>query len=386
MRRTLPALLGLALLLTLGASPGQAAPRHEPDRAAVPTPTLRVSVVARGLDLPWDVQALPSGRLLITERTSKRLLTLYRGRLTRISYPTSTVWAQGETGLMSLAVDPDFQKNRRFYTCQGSYRSGGGHDIKVMAWRLGPRNAQATLQRRLLTGLPTTSGRHGGCRLLIGPSGALVVGTGDATVGTNPRNRASLGGKTLRLNRFSGRPWPSNPFIRSDTLRTRYLLTFGHRNVQGLAVRANGQLWSVEHGSDRDDEVNRLVPGGDYGWNPVPGYDESVPMTDQSLPGPQIGARWRSGAPTLATSGATFVSGRKWGSYSGTMAVAALKANRMLFIRFDRAGRLVGVRTPPALRQFGRLRSVSTAPNGDLLVTTSNGGGRDRVLRVTPSA
>ncbi len=130
-----------------------------------------------------------------------------------------------------------------------------------MAWRLGPRNAQATLQRRLLTGLPTTSGRHGGCRLLIGPSGALVVGTGDAAVGTNPRNRASLGGKTLRLNRFSGRPWPSNPFIRSDTLRTRYLLTFGHRNVQGLAVRANGQLWSVEHGSDRDDEVNRLVPG-----------------------------------------------------------------------------------------------------------------------------
>ncbi len=80
------------------------------------------------------------------------------------------------------------------------------------------------------------------------------------------------------------------------------------------------------------------------------------------------------------------MSGRKWGSYSGTLAVAALKANRMLFIRFDRAGRLVGVRTPPALRQFGRLRSVSTAPNGDLLVTTSNGGRRDRVLRVTPSA
>ena len=80
------------------------------------------------------------------------------------------------------------------------------------------------------------------------------------------------------------------------------MFTYGHRNVQGLAQRRDGTLWSVEHGSYRDDEVNLLRPGGDYGWNPVPGYNESVPMTDQSLPGRQVGARWRSGDPTLATS------------------------------------------------------------------------------------
>ena len=81
------------------------------------------------------------------------------------------------------------------------------------------------------------------------------------------------------------------------------MYTYGHRNVQGVAERADGTLWSIEQGSTRDDEVNLLVNGGDYGWNPVPGYNESVPMTDQSLPGTQLEARWRSGDSTLATSG-----------------------------------------------------------------------------------
>jgi hypothetical protein len=64
---------------------------------------------------------------------------------------------------------------------------------------------------------------------------------------------------------------------------------------------------SVEHGTYRDDEVNRLVAGGNHGWNPVPGYDETKPMTDFSLPGRPLGARWSSGQPTVATSGATWL-------------------------------------------------------------------------------
>jgi len=159
--------------------------------------------------------------------------------------------------------------------------------------------------------------------------------------------------------------------------------TYGHRNVQGLAQRRDGSVWSVEHGSYRDDEVNLLVPGGDYGWNPVPGYDESVPMTDQSLPGVQQEARWSSGEPTIATSGAAWVRGSQWGSLRGTLAVAALKGAEVLFLRFDTAGTLVSVTRPDELARFGRLRSVTAARNGDLLVTTDNGTG-DRVLRVSP--
>ena len=112
---------------------------------------------------------------------------------------------------------------------------------------------------------------------------------------------------------------------------------------------ADGTLWSVEHGSFRDDEVNRLVPGGDYGWNPVPGYNESVPMTDQSLPGRQQEAAWSSGDPTIATSGATWVRGSQWGSLEGTLAVAVLKDSEMIFLRFDDAGAVVSVVRPQAL-------------------------------------
>lgn len=229
----------------------------------------------------------------------------------------------------------------------------------------------------------STSGRHGGCRLLLDRDGSgLLVGTGDAAVGTNPRNLDSLGGKVLRVDRDTGAPMSDNPFAAASTAR-RFVLTYGHRNVQGLAQRDDGSLWSVEHGSYRDDEVNLLTPGGDYGWNPVPGYDESVPMTDQSLPGKQQDAAWSSGKHTIATSGAAWVQGEQWGALAGTLAVAALKGSRLIFLSFDTNGKLQQVRRPRALQGFGRLRSVTSSGNGDLLVTTDNGKS-DRVLRVRP--
>jgi glucose/arabinose dehydrogenase len=107
-------------------------------------------------------------------------------------------------------------------------------------------------------------------------------------------------------------------------------------------------------------------------------------MTDRSLPGRQIPARWRSGEPTLATSGASFVNGAKWRGLDGSLAVAALKASRIVFLTFDRSGDLVRARSPRALRQFGRLRSVTPTRHGSLLVTTDNGGGTDAILRVSP--
>jgi glucose/arabinose dehydrogenase len=248
---------------------------------------------------------------------------------------------------------------------------------------LNSAQTRARRARVLLKGIQATSGRHGGCRLMVGRNGSLLVGTGDAAVGSNPRDKTSLNGKVLRLNRLTGAPWPANPYADASDARQRYVLTYGHRNVQGLATRRDGTVWSVEHGSYRDDEVNRIVNGGDYGWHPVPGYDESVPMTDQGLPGTQRNARWRSGEPTIATSGATWVRGSEWGSLEGTLAVAALKGSRVVFMKFDRAGKLRWTRTPAALRAFGRLRSVSRAPNNDLIITTANGSG-DSVLRVHP--
>jgi glucose/arabinose dehydrogenase len=347
-------------------------------------PALGVTTVVNGLDHPWDVRPLGHGRLLVSERDRARLSIVAHGRRHTVAFPSRRIWVSGETGLLGLAVDPAFGSNHRIYTCQGWLRPDGGHDVRAIAWHLDLAARKATRIKTLVGGFPTSSGRHGGCRLLIARNGALLVGTGDAAQGTNPEDLHSLGGKTLRLDRFTGRPWPGNRFAHAADPHKRYLHTWGHRNVQGLAQRADGTLWSVEHGPDRDDEVNLLRNGHDYGWNPVPGYNESVPMTDHSLPGPQTSARWSSGFPTLATSGAAWVPAQGWGRYGGALAVAVLKSERVLFLRFDARGHFRSSVAPAVLQTFGRLRTVTALLGGDLLVTTDNGNGADRILRVRP--
>ena len=381
-RRLRPSLvLATALALApLGAPGATAAPAPSDPQRVAAAPALKVRAVARGLANPWDVQQAPGGRLIVSERDRARISVVRHGRRRTLARLKGLVWVSGETGLLSLAVDAG---SRTLWACHGATTSGGGHEVRVTRWRVDSRWRTLSHRRTVLSGLPSTSGRHGGCRLLLEREGdALVVGTGDAAVGTNPRDLDSLGGKVLRVHRRAGAPMADNPHAAASTAR-RFVWTYGHRNVQGLAQRADGSLWSVEHGSYRDDEVNRLVAGGDFGWNPVPGYDESVPMTDQSLPGVQQEAKWSSGEPTLATSGAAWVHGSQWGRLEGTLAVAALKGARVLFMRFDRAGALVSVTQPSRLQRFGRLRSVTSARNGDLLVTTDNGTG-DKVLRVSP--
>lgn len=385
----LVALTLLAPLLPLGfAPPGHTAPAdrsatgaavEDAQTAARALPRLRVRTVARGLDHAWDAQPAPGGRVLVTERDRARISVVRHGKRRTLANLSKLVWVSGETGLLSMAVDPS---SRTLWACHGATTSRG-HEVRVSRWRVNRSWRSLSKRRTVLGGLPATSGRHGGCRLLLDRrSDALYVGTGDAAVGTNPRDLESLGGKVLRLVASTGEPHPSNNWDEQSGAR-RYVLTYGHRNVQGLALRPGGTVWSVEHGSYRDDEVNLLVAGADYGWNPVPGYNESVPMTDQSLPGKQEDAAWSSGEPTVATSGAAWVRGKKWGSLQGTLAVAALKGSRVLFMGFDDSGAFQSVRQPRALRKFGRLRSVTSMGNGDLLVTTDNGDGRDRVLRVS---
>ncbi len=377
--RRLALLLSLALgLSTVAAGPPVAA---EDSAAAL---GLRVRTLVGGLQNPWDVKPIGDGGLLVTERDKARLSVVRDGTRRTVRFPSRKVWVSGETGLMSLAVDPAFAQTRRFWTCQG-WEGNGGHDIRVSLWKLTTSERRARLVRHVLTGLPTTSGRHGGCRLLLDAhTPALFVGTGDAADPANPRNLTSLGGKVLRIHRRTGAAMPGNPFGTTTDPRQRLVYTYGHRNVQGLAQRpSDGAVASVEHGSYRDDEVNALSPGADFGWNPGPGYDESVPMTDQSLPGRQTDAIWSSGVPTIATSGAAWTTGSRWGAYGEALAVAALAGERLVFMRFDESLGLVDVTAPAVMRRYGRLRSVTSLPSGDLLVTTSNGR-NDRILRVSP--
>jgi aldose sugar dehydrogenase len=354
-------------------------------------PGLEVTVLADGLDHAWDVVQAPDDTLLVSERPGGLTAVRAGGGQQAVAADLSDLFADGETGFMGLALDPGFADNRRFYSCQGVTDGSDGPEIQVTAWTMAPdwTSAERT-DDPLVGGIPVNqgSGRHGGCRLLFDAEGALYIGTGDNALGTNPQDLSSMAGKVLRVDPASGEGLPDNPFADSDDPATRRIFTFGHRNVQGLALRPDSnQLYSVEHGPDRDDEVNRLQPGANYGWDPATGgdgYDESVPMTDEDIEG-AVPAVWSSGSPTLATSGATFVEGSSWGEYDGALLIGLLKDTGVLALRLDDEGAVVEqFRVPELDDEYGRIREVRQGRDGALYVTTDNGTGADRVLRVTP--
>lgn len=368
---------GAAASVRVGATLGQA------QRAL---PVLRVRTVVGELDHPWDIAFLPGGEMLYTERERGRIWWRGPSGTERVVVDRPAgLWVSGETGLMSIAVAENFSRTRVFWSCQGATTRGGGNDVRVVRWQLREDGASARRLGAIVTGLPASSGRHGGCRLEFGSEGALYVGTGDAAIASTPQDKRSGGGKVLRVRPPTGAGWPGNPFAGAEDAMQRRVFTYGHRNVQGLALRPDGRMWSAEHGPDRDDEVNLLRAGGNYGWDPQgPGYDESVPMTDFSLPGRQVAARWRSGVPTLAVSGATWLTGKRWGGYRGRLVVAALKNSAVTMMRFH-GDDFRGAVQPAALDgTYGRLRTAVVGPRNALFLTTDNGDGNDRIIKVTP--
>ncbi len=361
---------------------------------ATGTPALDVQVVARGLDHGWDIAFLPSGKVLVPQRSAKLALvsgTRPGATISTVEADLSDVYVQGEGGLLGLVLHPDFATSREFTTCQNHQEGGEPVDVRLVTWKLSTDDSRATKVKDLLTGLPTAqSGRHSGCRLLIAPDGALLVGTGDTADGNVAQDKTILGGKTLRLNGKTGQPMPDNPFISAANPQERLVQTFGHRNVQGLAARpGSDQVYSVEHGPGTDDEVNLLTNGANYGWDPaqggsVGGYDEGVPMTDTQRYPDAVPAVWSSGEPTEATSGADFISGPQWGDWNGALAVAALKGSKIIVLTLDAAGKLTSQSIPSELDDtYGRLRAVRRGPDDALYLTSSNGGD-DVLLRVVP--
>ncbi len=352
--------------------------------SAPKTPRLEVTTAADDLEHPWDIAFLPGGDLIFTERDRERVSILGKdGKRHTVLESPNGMWHGGETGLMGIALAPDYAKSGDFITCHG-YRSGKTADVRVVRWHLAKDMDSASKVTDLVTGLPSSSGRHGGCSLAVGPDSNLFVGTGDAAIGTNPQDLNSGGGKILRIDPKNGDGLKSNPFGEAGNDMKRRIWTYGHRNVQGLAFDKDGQLWSVEHGPDVDDEVNKVIKGGNYGWNPVPGYNESVPMTDDDLPGKQQAAAWESGKPTWATSGADFLAGKQWGSVEGELAVSALKGESLHFMRLGTDDKVDEVDQVGEFdRSYGRLRAVAVSPDGDLFVSTSNGSD-DKIVKASP--
>lgn len=343
-------------------------------------PEVTVDVLASGLSIPWDVAQDPAGVVVTGERDSGRITVIRPdGTRSTVAADLGALKTGGESGLMSLALAQDFATSREVYTCHS--HAGADADNRVTAWTAAPDWSGLTDPRPVVTGLPLEAGgRHSGCRVVPQADGSLRIGTGDAQSPTGPQSLDSMAGKTLHVTRTGQ--------AAGDTFPGTLIDSIGHRNVQGIAVQpGTGRVYTAEHGPDVDDEVNLLTPRANYGWNPTRGggYDQSVPMTDTARYPDAVRAVWSSGAPTLAPSGIAFVQGAGWGRWDGALAIATLKAGRLMLLRLADDGRSVTTQAAVLQGTHGRLRSVTATPDGSLLLTTSNGGGRDEVLRVRPA-
>jgi glucose/arabinose dehydrogenase len=365
--RVVPRLAILALSL-VGVLPSFA----PPDRAgAAPVRAAggpEVSVIATGLDVPWDIAFLPDGRALVTERPGSVRLVGADGKLTSAPAALVSVNEAGDGGLTGIAVDPAFAAGQPFVYLYATV----GNEMQVQRWRMS--GDELDPDGLALRGI-RAGGIHNSGRLRFGPDGALYLGTGDAGDGWRAQDPGSLNGKLLRLppGSYRGAATPER-------------LAMGLRHPQGFAWQpGSDRLFATDHGPSDfdgpsgDDELDLIVAGANYGWPDVRGADHKAFTAPAYL--------W---VTTIAPSGITFVT-QPGSSWTGNALVSALRGQQLRRLTF-KEGAVIGDE-PLFVGSYGRLRAVAEAPDGAIWVTTSNRdvlgtpiAEDDRILRIVPPA
>lgn len=345
-----------------GCSDSNAAPTTTPSPAAptvsdpIPTPTHPtagpnvhvLTTLARDLQVPWGVAFLPDGSALVAQRPTGRVVRIgAHGGATGVG-TVPGVRDIGEGGLLGLALEPASGTiSTNAPATVFAYLTSTAGDNRVLKMTFdGSRLGSPT---PVLTGIPSAD-HHDGGLLAIGPDGKLWIGTGEGGRTERSQDRSNLGGKILRLN-LDGTIPADNPFPGSP------VYSLGHRNVQGLAFDSAKQPWAIEFGQNTWDELNRIVPGGNYGWPIVEGKAGRKGFIDPLVQWPTDDA---------SPSGMAIVDDVAY--------IGALRGERLWQVP------LFGTRTgtPKAYLngRFGRIRNVAATPDGQLWITTSNRDGR----------
>jgi glucose/arabinose dehydrogenase len=358
-------------------------------------PGLEVTVLQDGLVVPWDVGFVPDGRMLVTEREGR--INVYASREPGAellgTIPIPDVLRLGEGGGLGLTVDRDFAEFPFAYVCATRDSDGAEGPIpaenQLLRFRIGSGAALTLDGPPLLEGMRAHQ-HHNGCAVEMDEARHIWLTMGDANTarGENlAQDPESLNGKVLRINRDGSIPH-DNPVMPGADARSA-VYSMGHRNPQGIAIRSDGLVIVAEHGTDKDDEVNHIVAGGNFGyacWSAAnaigPAQEQEgaakdgCGAADEYLP-----AVWASGFPTIATSGATFLAGAAWGDWEGDMMVSTLKDLDLRHFTVSHDGASVTQVEILLDGAFGRLRAMTIGPDGALYVSTSNDV-NDVILRI----
>lgn len=360
------------LVIPGGAS---AEPKHDPE--------LTTSDVVTGYSNIWDMVFVDNNTAVFDERG---------GMLHAVNLQTKEKWdigvvpnvrIDGEGGLLGLAKDTDFATNKTMYACYDA--NGSKKTVRVAKFTMSDDFKSALNFTDIISDIQSQAGRHSGCRMQMDANGNLFVGTGDSAIGTAAQDPKSLAGKVLRVSR-DGKGVEGNMAAPFDNR----IYNYGHRNIQGLALLRsalpNGAIGlTAEHGTDKEDEINWLMPGN-FGWDPSGAknvYDETQPMTNKTKFPQAIDAIWNSGDPTIAISGIGFLTSSRWSNYQGWLAVSVLKGKEIKLMEIKGDGSVSGQKDIMK-DTYGRIRTVTETPSGDLLFSTDNGNNTDKIVRISP--
>ena len=335
-----------------------------PGLPPLPPATAEPATVLENLTSPWDLAFLPSGAFLVTSRDTATITLVDEQGVTTLTGPGATGLAAttafgGEGGLLGVAIGPQpaaVTPTIHLYRTTASGNEVVSATIDLISGTLGEL-------RPVLTGIPA-AGNHNGGRLAFGPDGLLYVATGDAGQPDLAQDPGSLAGKILRIT-AEGEAAPGNPVEGSP------VWSLGHRNVQGLAWDDADRMYASEFGQDTTDELNVIVPGGNYGWPVVEGAGGAVMGFVDPI------AQWATS--DASPSGIAYA--------DGAIHLAALRGQRLWTVPV--VGGIAGV--PTSSLELGRLRAVVQGPDGALWILTNNTDGRgvpregdDRLVRVLP--
>ena len=388
------------------------------------TTSLSYSMVLDGLENPWDMAFLDDGTMFFTEKCKGLSVRMPNGSVKGLYGVGSTkgyadngsdLFCEGQAGMMGVAVDPNFDNNRRIYVYSTSNMSTP-HTNRLMRMVVSNDFSSVSNRTDIVDDVPYKMaasdhpfggpGAHNGGRVRFGPEGWLWLTTGDNHNEDVPQSPTLMGSKILRID-TDGKAAPGNNPPRGFDRRT---FTYGHRNVQGIAFHpATGNPIAAEHGPWHSDEITFLMNGGNAGWDPRPnmagrgdcpdgycGYSPNqmegmnryeraafMPMTDLATYPDAMVPMWDNNGWSQGTSSAAFL-GANWGAWAGHMVVGIMGigfggtpiGQRIdVFELSDDGQEVYDVveMTLPSGMEPGRFRSVVVGPDGSLYAAVDEG-------------
>lgn len=339
--------------------------------------TLTVSTLADGLRNPWALAFLPGGKdMLVTERAGNLRLVNAEGKVGPSISGVPKVWAEGQGGLLDVALSPEFGKDRTVYLSYAEEGSDGKAGTAVGRGQLSEDRGRLENFTVIFRQQPKLSvGNHFGSRLVFDRDGYLFIALGENNQRPTAQDLDKLQGKVVRILPDGEVP-KDNPYVGKDNVRPE-IWSYGHRNQQGAALNPwTGQLWTHEHGPRGGDEINIPKPGKNYGW-PIATHGINYSL----LPIPEAKGEHVDGMvdphhvwdKSPGISGMAFYDSPTFKAWDHNLFIGALATQELIRLQLD------GDKVVHEERLLGdlkaRIRDVRLGPDGYLYVLTEDKDG-----------